>query len=250
MGLSNLPLDIQNIVKRAVVEGEVQAEHKVNNLMGSPILTGVHKRRADADAPAAANEHENEHKTKKTAGAARNESALAGLPPSPGNDRFGRQLRRGGRGGRRSNRGRGGAKFLCGKATSFAGLTVCHVCQSNSPAHKDCPRTCTNKSVADLEAFAPGLLPQLAARDLRNGREAEPSDSNEVGPEYRASMLVPAQPMSLFDLPSDYRMQGEIRNRGAVVSRNFSMPNLFICYGLTIRYNQEQLIRLLGAVSR
>lgn len=154
MGLSNLPVDIQNIVKHAVVEGEVQAEHKVNKLMGEPALTGVHKRRAGAEAAAAANEHEdngeefdakNEHKPKKTAGAARKERALAGLPLSPDKDRFDRQLR-GGRGGRVSNKGRGGAKFLRGKAAVFAGLPVCHVCQSNSHAHKDCSKTRTKRA--------------------------------------------------------------------------------------------------------
>lgn len=67
-----------------------------------------------------------------------------------------------------------------------------------------------------MEAFAAGLLPQHAARDLRNDREAEPSDSKAADPEYRASVLVPTQPMSLFNLPSDYRVQGEIRNRDAV----------------------------------
>lgn len=53
-------------------------------------------------------------------------------------------------------------------------------------------------------------------KDLRNNKEAEPSDGEEIGPHHRVSISVPVQSLSLFNLPSDYRMQGEIRNREAV----------------------------------
>lgn len=154
MGLTNISVDIQNIVKRAVVEGQIQSEHKYNNPMGEPILTAVHNRRADGEAPAAAEDDEDdakdEHQPTKTVGAVRKEGALAALPPISGKNRFGRQLRGGI--GRASNRGRGGIRLLRGKSAMYAGLPVCHVCQSNSHAHKGCPKTRTNKSVVKLEA--------------------------------------------------------------------------------------------------
>ena len=173
MGLHDLPEDIQNTVRLAVVEGEVQAEHKINNLMGDLTLTGVHKRRAETQTQADGNDHEDhdmdhegvkkeedvkdEHKPKKWAGVIRKDREQDGLLLSPSKDLFGRQLR-GGRGGA-SSRGRGGAKFLRGKAAQYRGLPVCHICQSNAHANKDCRKTRTNKSVANLGAFAPGLLP-------------------------------------------------------------------------------------------
>lgn len=242
MGLNNLPDETQNIVKLAVFEGEVQAPHKVNNLMGEPTVTGVHKRRAEAQTKADTSVDEvhdenqegskkeeavkDEHTPMKAAGVIRKGSELAGLPTSPRKDRVGRQLK-GGRDGTRA-RDRGGAQFFRGKAAQYRDLPVCHFCQSNAHAHKDCPKTRTNKRFADLGAFAPGLLPQNVARDLSNDREAEPSDNEEVVPYHKASVSAPKQRVSLFSLPSDYCLQGEIRSKEAIGRQQPIQPDMLV----------------------
>ena len=242
MGLSNLPDDIQNTVKLAVFEGGVQAQHRVNILMGEPTVTGVHKRRVEAQTKADTNVDEvhdesqegsrkeeavkDEHTPMKAAGVIRKWSELAGLPTSLRKDRFGRQLKEG-RGGTRA-RNRGGARFFRGKAAQYRDLPVCHVCQSNAHAHKDCPKTRSNKNFADFGAFAPGLLPQNVARDLSNDREAEPSDNEEVIPYYKASVSEPIQRVSLFSLPSDCRLHGEIRSKEAIGRQQPIQPDVLV----------------------
>lgn len=146
-GLSGMPADVREIVKSAVLKGRIEKEHNVKKIKGDAFAVDRKKDRA-----------EKEKRFKKESGIKEEPDVdnIISLDDSRAAPKEEPQPPH------KPTRPPRKPKVLLGNAAQYRGLPVCYVCQTNEHAHKDCPRTKTNREIADREAFAPSLLPENA----------------------------------------------------------------------------------------